>query len=118
MFDIKKILTNNGHCIRSIWNLLGHDDEEHREGHEYGDTEGDFLSALSRKQKDHKKNEGEHHAGQQDVHEVECVLPAQPDAEVHFWKCFRLVVPENCKNRLVIRHMRYSHMLGQLCVSA
>ncbi len=69
------VLTHDGHGVGRVWNLLGDDDEEEREGDEDGDAERHLLSALRRQQEDHEQHEGEHDARQQDVHEVERVLP-------------------------------------------
>ena len=48
------LLTNNGHGIGGVRDLLGDDDEEEGEGDEDGYPEGDLLAALRWQEEDHK----------------------------------------------------------------
>ena len=60
---------------------LGEKQEEHSEGEEDGDGEGDLLPTVGGEVEDEDSEEGDAHAGDDQVHRVEQGLPPHGDVE-------------------------------------
>ena len=60
---------------------LGEEEEEHGEGEEDGDGEGDLLPTVGGEVEDEDGEEGDAHAGDDQVHRVEQGLPPHRDVE-------------------------------------
>ena len=60
---------------------LGEEEEEHGEGEEDGDGEGDFLAAVGGQVEHEDCEEGDAHAGDDQVHSVEQSLSSHGDVE-------------------------------------
>ena len=78
-------LTNDGSVERCARNALGNHQEEHSEGQQNGNSEGNFLARV-RRQAEHCHDEyGEERAWKDDVHDVEGVSTSEVERELDVW---------------------------------